>query len=117
VEKFDRARHPPIEESPSARRPSPSIPGYVDRMKWTVVATVDVPNLVLGQGTFEESALGMSAVMESNRGGVQRQVTLTVEAADETEAQRVAEEQLTSGLGAQLSGVPQIESIRIEADE
>jgi hypothetical protein len=86
-------------------------------MRWTVVATVDVANLVLGQGAFEDSALGMSAVMESNRGGVQRQVTLTVEAADEAEAQRVAEEQLTSGLGAQLSGVPQIESIRIEPDE
>jgi hypothetical protein len=86
-------------------------------MKWIVVVTLDVPNLVLGQGTFEDSALGMSAVMESNRGGVQRQVTLTVEAADEREAQRVAEEQLTSGLGAQLSGVPQIESIRIEPGE
>ena len=86
-------------------------------MRWTVVATVDVPNLVLGQGAIEDSVLGMSAVMESNRGGVQRQVTLTVEAADEAEAQRVAEEQLTSGLGAHLAGVPQIESIRIEADE
>jgi hypothetical protein len=86
-------------------------------MRWTVIVTLDVPNLVLGQGTFEESALGMSAVMESNRGGVERQVTLTVEAADEPEARRVAEEQLTSGLGAELSGVPQIESIRIEPDE
>jgi hypothetical protein len=86
-------------------------------MKWTVIVTVDVPNLVLGEGAFEESALGLGAVMESNRGGVQRQVTLTVEAANETEARRVAEEQLTSGLGAQLSGVPQVESIRIEPDE
>jgi hypothetical protein len=86
-------------------------------MKWTVVATIDVPNLALGQGAFEDSALGMSAVLESNRGGVRRQVTLTVEAADEAEAQRVAEEQLTSGFGAQLSGVPEVESIRIEADE
>jgi hypothetical protein len=76
-----------------------------------------VPNLVLGQGTLEDSALGLSDVMETNRGGVQRQVTLTVEAADEAEAQRLAEEQLMSGLGAQLSGVPQVESIRIEPDE
>ena len=86
-------------------------------MKWTVVATVDVPNLVLGQGALEDSALGRSAVMESNRGGVQRQVTLTVEAADESEARRVAEEQITSGLGAQLSGVPQLESLHVEPDE
>jgi hypothetical protein len=93
------------------------MPGYVDGMKWTVIVTVDVPNLVLGQGDIEDSALGFGAVMESNRGAVQRQVTLTVEAANETEAQRVAEEQLTSGLGAQLSGVPQLESIRIEPDE
>ncbi len=81
-----------------------------------MVATVDVPNLVLGQGALEDSALGLSAVMESNRGGVQRQVTLTVEAADETEARRLAEEQLTSGFGAQLSGVPHVESIRVEPD-
>jgi hypothetical protein len=86
-------------------------------MRWTVIATVDVPNLVLGQGVLEESALGLSAVMESNRGGVQRQVTMTVEAADEAGARRAAEEQLTSGLGAQLSGVPQIESIHVEPDE
>ncbi len=76
-----------------------------------------MPNLVLGQGTLEDSALGLSDVIETNRGGVQRQVTLTVEAADEAEAQRLAEEQLMSGLGAQLSGVPQVESIRIEPDE
>src|SRR6185295_2938954 len=93
------------------------IHGYVEHVKWTVVVTEDVPNLVLGQGALEDSALGLSAVLESNRGGVQRQVTLTVEAADELEARRVAEEQLTSGLGAELSGVPQIESIRIEPDE
>jgi hypothetical protein len=86
-------------------------------MKWTVVATVDVPNLVLGQGVLEDSVLGLSAVMETNRGGVQRLVTLTVEAADEAEARRVAEEQLPCGLGAQLSGVPQLESIRVEPDE
>lgn len=86
-------------------------------MKWTVVATVEVPNLVLGQGALEDSALGVSTVMETNRGGVERRVTLTVEAADEAEAQRVAEERLTSGLGAQLSGVPQIGSIRVERDE
>jgi hypothetical protein len=85
-------------------------------MRWTVIATIDVPNL-LDQGTLEESALGMSDVIESNRGGVQREVTLTVEAADETEARRVAEEQLISGFGAQFSGVPQLESIRIEPDE
>ena len=85
-------------------------------MKWTVVATIDVPNLVLGQGALEDSVLGLSAVMESNRGAVQRRVTLTVEAADETEATRLALEQLTSGLGAQLSGVPEVESIHIEPD-
>ncbi len=78
--------------------------------------TVEVPNLVVGQGAVEDSALGMSAVMESNRGGVERQVTLTVEAADEDEARRVAEEQLVSGLGAELSGVPQLDSIRVEPD-
>jgi hypothetical protein len=86
-------------------------------MKWTVIATMEVPNLVPGQDALEDSVLGMSAVLESNRGGVQRQVTMTVEAADEAEAQRVAEEQLTSGLGARLSGVPQIESIHVEPDE
>ena len=79
--------------------------------------TLDEPNLVPGVDTLEESALAMSTVLESNRGGVQRQVTMTVEAADESEERRVAEEQLTSGLGAQLSGVPQIESMRIELDE
>jgi hypothetical protein len=86
-------------------------------MKWTVVATVDVPNLGPGPGVFEESVLGMSDVLESDRGALQRQVTLTVEAADEAEARRLAEEQLVSGLGAQLSGVPQLESIRVEPDE
>jgi len=86
-------------------------------MKWTVVATVEVPNLVLGLGTLEDTALGVAAVMESERGGVHRQITLTVEAADEAEAQRVAEEQLVSGLGAELSGVPQIDSIHIKPDE
>jgi hypothetical protein len=86
-------------------------------MKWTVVITADVPNLVLGTGTLEDSALGMSDVMASNRGGVQRQITVTVEAADETEAGIVAVEQLTNGLGSQLAGVPEIESIRVEPDE
>ena len=86
-------------------------------MKWTVVVTVDVPNLVLGQGALEDSALGLSAVMESNRGGVQRQVTLTVEAPTEAQAELVAVDQLTSGLGAHLSGVPEVESIRVEPDE
>ncbi len=86
-------------------------------MRWTVIATFDVPNLVPGQGAIEDSALGMSAVLESNRGGVQREVTLTVDAADESAARRVAEEQLTSGLGAELSGVPQLESIRVEPTE
>ena len=81
-----------------------------------MIVTVDMPNLV-GQGTLEESTLGLSDVLESNRGAVQREVTLTVEAADETEARHVAEEQLTSGLGAELSGVPQLESIRVEPDE
>jgi hypothetical protein len=86
-------------------------------MRWTVTATLDVPNLVLGQGALEDSALGLSAVMQTNRGGVQRQVTVTVEAADEAEAARVAVEQLTSGFGAELSGVPDVESIRVEPDE
>jgi hypothetical protein len=85
-------------------------------MTWTVIATVDVPNLI-DQGALENSALGLGDVMESNRGGVRRQVTLTVEAADESEALRVAEEQLMSGLGAQFSGVPEIESIHIEPAE
>lgn len=90
--------------------------GYGVGVRWTVIATVDIPNLV-AQGMLEDSALGLSDVLESNRGGVQRQVTLTVEAPDESAAQRVAEEQLTSGLGAELSGVPQIESIRVEPNE
>ena len=86
-------------------------------MRWTVVATVDVPNLVVGLGSFETSTLGLSDVMESDRGGVRRQITLTVEAVDEAEARRVAEEQITSGIGAELSGVPLVESIRVEPDE
>ena len=86
-------------------------------MKWTVIVTVEEPNLVLGQGFLEDSALGVSAVMESNRGGVEREITLTVEAADEDEARRAAEEQLVSGLGRQFSGVPQLDSIRVEPDE
>ncbi|HEY3670224.1 MAG TPA: hypothetical protein VGN51_04765 [Acidimicrobiia bacterium] len=85
-------------------------------MRWTVIATIDVPNL-LDQGTLEDSVLGMSDVLESNRGGVRREVTLTVEAADEAEARRLAEEQLVSGLGAQLSGVPLLESMHVELDE
>ena len=48
--------------------------------------TLDEPNLVPGVDALEESALAMSTVLESNRGGVQRQVTMTVEAADESEA-------------------------------
>jgi hypothetical protein len=86
-------------------------------VKWTVVATVEVPNLVPGEGAIEDSALGMSAVLESSPGAVQRQITLTVEASDEAEAERVAIEQLTSGIGGQLSGVPEIASIRVEPDE
>ena len=82
-----------------------------------MIATFDVPNLVLGQGPFDDSALGMSDVMESNRGAVRREVTLTVEADDEAEARRLAEEQLVSGLGPQFSGVPQLESIRVESAE
>ena len=77
----------------------------------------EVPNVVPGEGAIEDSVLGMSAVLASERGGVQREVTLTVEAADEAEAERVALEQLTSGIGGQLSGVPEIESIRVEPDE
>lgn len=91
--------------------------GYGAVMKWTVIATVDVPNLVLGLGVLEDSALGLGAVMESNRGTVQRQVTLTVEAPDESAAARAALEQLTSGFGAELSGVPEVESIRVVPDE
>jgi hypothetical protein len=87
-------------------------------MRWTVIVTVDVPNLAAGQGPLpSDSALALSAVMESNRGTLQRQVTLTVEAADEAAARQVALEQLTSGLGAELSGVPEVESIRVEPDE
>lgn len=84
--------------------------------QWTVIAVVDVPNLLGGQATLEDNALGLSAVMESNRGGVQRQVTLTVEAVDEADAERVALEQLTHGLGAALSGVPVVESMHVEPD-
>jgi hypothetical protein len=90
---------------------------YGAGVKWTVVATIEVPNFVPGEGAIEDSALGMAAVLESNRGAVQRQVTLVVEAPDEAEAERVAVEQLTSGLGASLSGVPSIASIRVEPDE
>jgi len=86
-------------------------------MRWTVFVTFEVPNLVPGEGAIEDSVLGMSAVLASDRGGVQREVTLTVEAADQAEAERAALEQLTSGIGGQLSGVPEIESIRVEPDE
>jgi hypothetical protein len=86
-------------------------------MKWTVTAIVDVPNLVPGQGALDNTALGLGDVMATNRGGVQRQVTVTVEAPDEDAAARVAVEQLTSGLGAELSGVPEVESVRVEPDE
>jgi hypothetical protein len=86
-------------------------------VKWTVIATVEVPNLVPNEGAIEDSALGMGAILGSNRGGVQRQLTVTVEAPDEEGAARVAVEQLTSGFGTDLSGVPEIESIRIEPDE
>jgi hypothetical protein len=86
-------------------------------VKWTVIATVEVPNLVLGQGVLEDSVLGLSDVMASTRGSVHRQVTLSVEAPDEAEAERVALERLTSGLGAELSGVPEVESIEVEPDE
>jgi hypothetical protein len=94
-----------------------NVGGRLAVVKWTVVATVEVPNFVPGEGAVEDNVLGMTAVLESNRGGVQRQVTLTVEAADEAEAEQAAVEQVTSGLGAELSGVPEIESIRIEPDE
>ena len=86
-------------------------------MKWTVVITVDVPNLIVGSGMFEESALGVGDVLASDRGGVRRQITLTVEAADETEAGTIAVEQLMSGAGGKLAGVPEIESMHIEPDE
>jgi hypothetical protein len=83
-------------------------------VQWTVVATLEVPNLVPNEGAIEDSALGMAAVLESSRGAVQREVTFIVEAPDEAEAERVAVEQLTSGVGGQLSGVPEIASIRVE---
>jgi hypothetical protein len=83
-------------------------------MKWTVVVTFEVPNVVPGEGAVENSALGMSAVLESERGATQRVVTLDVEADDEAEAERAALEQLTSGIGGALSGVPEVESIRVE---
>jgi hypothetical protein len=86
-------------------------------VKWTVIVTVETPNLVPGEGAIEDSVLGMSAVLASERGSVQREVTLTVEAADEAEAGRAALDQLTSGLGGGLAGVPEIESIRVEPDE
>jgi hypothetical protein len=86
-------------------------------MRWTVVVIFEVPNVVPGEGAIEDSVLGMSAVLASERGGVQREVTLTVEAADEDAAERAALEQLTSGIGGALSGVPEIESIRFEPDE
>ena len=38
------------------------VPRYGAPMKWTVVATVDVPNLVPGEGAVEDSVLGMAAV-------------------------------------------------------
>jgi hypothetical protein len=87
-------------------------------MKWTVIATVDVPNLAVGQGPLPaDTALALGSIMESSRGTLQRKVTMTVEAADEEEASRVALEQLTSGFGAELAGVPEVESIHIEPDE
>jgi hypothetical protein len=86
-------------------------------VQWTVVVTVEAPNLVPGEGAVEANVLGMSAVLASERGSLQREVTLTVEAADEVEAERVALDQLTSGLGGGLAGVPEIESIRVEPDE
>ena len=58
-------------------------------MKWIVVATVDVPNLGPGPGVFEDSVLGMTDVLEVDRRS-SGQVTLTVEAADEAEAQQVS---------------------------
>jgi hypothetical protein len=83
-------------------------------MRWTVVITTEVPNLGPGPGVTEDSVLGMGDVMMSDRGGMQREITLTVEAADEQEAETAAIEQLTSGLGAELAGVPEIVSIRVE---
>jgi hypothetical protein len=85
-------------------------------VQWTVVVTVEVPNLISDSGALADDALGFSAVMESNRGGVERQITLTVDAADESGAREAALEQLMDGLGAELSGVPIVESIRVEAD-
>ena len=82
-----------------------------------MVVTFEVPNVVPGEGAVEDSVLGMSAVLQSERGAVQRQVTTTVEADDEAEAERLALEQLTSGIGGALSGVPEIESIRVEPAE
>jgi len=86
-------------------------------MKWTVVVTFEVPNVVPGEGAVEDSVLGMTAVLQSERGTAQREVTMTVDAADEAEAERLALDRLTSGIGGALSGVPEIESIRVEPDE
>ena len=86
-------------------------------MKWTVVITTDAPNLVVGSGWIEDSALGVASVLASERGGVEREITLTVEADDEAGAADAAIEQLTSGLGGELGGVPEIASIHIEPDE
>ena len=86
-------------------------------MRWNVIVTFEVPNVVPGEGAIENNVLGISAVLQSERGAAQRQVTLTVDAADEAEAERAAIDQLTSGVGGQLSGVPEIESIRVEPDE
>jgi hypothetical protein len=94
-----------------------SASGYVGGVKWAVVATVAVPNLVPGEGAVEDSALGMAAVLEANRGAVQREVRMTVEAPDAAEAERMAIEQLTSGVGGELAGVPEIASMRVEPDE
>jgi hypothetical protein len=89
----------------------------VTAMKWTVVVTTDVPNLVVGSDLIENSALGVAAVLASDRGGVEREITLTVEADDEAGAADAAVEQLTSGVGGALGGVPEIVSMHIEPDE
>ena len=86
-------------------------------MRWTVVITVEVPNLGPGPGVTEDIVLGMADVMMSDRGGMQREITLTVEAPDEQAAEAAAIEQLTHGVGGELAGVPEIASIRVEPDE
>jgi hypothetical protein len=86
-------------------------------MRWNVTITAEVPNLGPGPGVLEDSVLGMADVMMSDRGAMQREITLTVEADDEQAAETAAIEELTHGIGGAIAGVPEIASIRVEPDE